>query len=399
MPMKIAGLFAGVGGLELGLKRAGHEPLMLCESDGHAQAVLRKRFPNVTIHHDVLDLESVPRSVDILAAGFPCQDLSQAGRTAGIKGSRFRLVKRVFELLQQRRVPWVVLENVPNILRLHKGSAMRYLIDELERLGYDWAYRVVDTRAFGLPQRRLRVFVLASYLADPAPLLLGQSEEPRTDGEGRASRGGAASGYYDESVSAYGFYWTEGNKGVGWTCHALPPLKAGSSLGIPGPPAAWFAHRPTESAFVVPSVEDGEELQGFDRGWTRVSDDWQAHRARWRMVGNAVSVPVAEWLGQCLSAESGEWQPGGQWMATAAMPPAAHGYKRGRRFTSDASIWPVRVRRKPLARLLKDNVPLSHRAAAGFLKRLERSGLRIAPDQFRRALGEYIKFARSAAGA
>jgi DNA (cytosine-5)-methyltransferase 1 len=397
--MKIAGMFAGVGGLELGLKKAGHEPVMLCELDLHAQAVLRRRFPNVTIHHDVLDLESLPRSADILAAGFPCQDLSQAGRTTGMRGSRSRLVKRVFELLERRRVPWVVLENVPNMLRLHKGSAMRYIIDELERLGYDWAYRVVDTRAFGLPQRRLRVFVLASRVADPAPLLLGQSEEPRIDDEDRAFRGGVGDGYYDESVSAYGFYWTEGNKGVGWTRHALPTLKAGSSLGIPGPPAAWFPHRPVAFAFVVPSVEDGEELQGFDRGWTHVSNDRQAHRARWRMVGNAVSVPVAEWLGQCLAAEPTAWQPGDQLTATAAMPQAAHGYKDGRRFTSDASIWPVRVRRRPLASVLRDDVPLSYRAADGFLKRLKRSGLRVAPDQFRSALDKYVNFARSATAA
>lgn len=395
--MKVAGLFAGVGGLELGLKRAGHEPLLLCEADRHAQAVLRTRFPHVRVHGDVLDLDSLPRSADILAAGFPCQDLSQAGRTAGMRGSRSRLVKRAFELLERRRVPWVVLENVPNMLRLHKGSALRHIIDELERLGYDWAYRVIDTRAFGLPQRRLRVFVLASRVADPAGLLLAQSEEARTDDEDRAIRGGAGEGYYDECVSAYGFYWTEGNKGVGWTRHALPTLKAGSTLGIPGPPAAWFPRRPIDSAFVVPSVEDGEELQGFDRGWTDVSDDRHARRARWRMVGNAVSVPVAEWLGERLAMEPTKWSPGQRLGSTSALPQAAHGYKDGRRFVSDASIWPVRVRRKPLMWLLKDDIPLSFGAGDGFLKRLERSGLRIAPEEFRRALGKYLKHARAAA--
>src|SRR5262245_58317807 len=98
--MKVAGLIAGVGGLELGLKHAGHEPVLLCELDPHAQSVLRKRFPGVRVRLDVLDLESIPRAADILAAGFPCQDLSQAGGTAGIRGKRSRLIDSVFELLE-----------------------------------------------------------------------------------------------------------------------------------------------------------------------------------------------------------------------------------------------------------------------------------------------------------
>lgn len=103
--LRIAGLFAGVGGLELGFQRAGHEALMLCEIDEPAKAVLHARFPSVPLEHDVCALKSLPRDVDLVAAGFPCQDLSQAGKTAGIEGARSGLVGEVFRLLEKKRTP------------------------------------------------------------------------------------------------------------------------------------------------------------------------------------------------------------------------------------------------------------------------------------------------------
>jgi DNA (cytosine-5)-methyltransferase 1 len=291
-------------------------------------------------------------------------------------------------------VQWVLLENVPNMLRLHGGAALRHIIDELERLGYAWAYRVIDTRAFGVPQRRLRVFILASLVADPAPILLRPSAEPRTNEKIHGTRGG--SGKNDScGASAYGFYWTEGNKGVGWTENALPTLKGGSTLGIPSPPAVWFPRRPLEHAFVIPSIEDGEALQGFERGWTDVCDENLARRARWKMVGNAVSVPVAAWIGRRLASKVGAWKAGDRLEPNAVLPRAAHGYKTGKRYQSDTSIWPVHVKRIPLARLLRDPSPLTFGAASGFYRRLERSGLRIAPIEFRRALSGYIERAEA----
>src|SRR5690606_11088514 len=80
-PFVVAGLFAGVGGIELGLRRAGHEAALLCEFDPGASAVLEQRFRGVRLHGDVRTLAALPREVDLLAAGFPCQDLSQAGQT------------------------------------------------------------------------------------------------------------------------------------------------------------------------------------------------------------------------------------------------------------------------------------------------------------------------------
>jgi DNA (cytosine-5)-methyltransferase 1 len=174
----VAGLFAGVGGIELGLSRAGHECRLLCENDLGAIAVLRRRFSEVPLHDDVRTLDDLPPNIDLLAAGFPCQDLSQAGRTVGISGARSGLVGEVFRLVDHRRVPWLLLENVPFMLQLAGGKALEVIVAAIERLGYSWAYRVVDTRAFGLPHRRERVFLVASLHEDPRRVLFVDEHGP-----------------------------------------------------------------------------------------------------------------------------------------------------------------------------------------------------------------------------
>src|SRR5215469_10560454 len=168
--MKVAGLFAGIGGFEVGLERAGHRTILTCENDTAATAVLHARL-DVPNHEDIRTLTSLPGEVGLICAGFPCQDLSQAGALAGILGGRSGLITEVFRLMRGQRVPWVLIENVPFMLRLGGGAALELIISNLEELGYRWAYRVVNTHAFGLPQRRERVFLLASRRANPADVL------------------------------------------------------------------------------------------------------------------------------------------------------------------------------------------------------------------------------------
>jgi DNA (cytosine-5)-methyltransferase 1 len=166
------GLFAGIAGIEEGLRRAGWQTELLCEIDPVARTVLRQQFPRVKISKDIRELIRLPR-VDLVTAGFPCQDLSQAGTTRGIDGRKSGLVREVFRLLARReRAPkWVLLENVPFMLQLDGGRAMRVITTGLEELGYMWAYRTVDARAFGVPQRRKRVLILASKTEDPRDVL------------------------------------------------------------------------------------------------------------------------------------------------------------------------------------------------------------------------------------
>jgi DNA (cytosine-5)-methyltransferase 1 len=170
--MKITGLFAGVGGFETGLAAAGHETVLMSEVLPAAREVLRIRLPDVELTGDVRKVRSLPRDTELLVGGFPCQDLSQAGTTKGLQGERSGLVAEVFRLAKKSKPRWILLENVPFMLQLSQGKAMRHIVDELEKLRYRWAWRIVDTFSFGLPQRRERVFLLASRDGNPADVLL-----------------------------------------------------------------------------------------------------------------------------------------------------------------------------------------------------------------------------------
>jgi DNA (cytosine-5)-methyltransferase 1 len=391
--LSVVGLFAGIGGIEVGLHEAGHRTELLCEIDEAAQRVLTAHFPDVPLIDDVRELEELP-NVDLVAAGFPCQDLSQAGTTAGIKGDRSGLVGKVFELLEraetaQRAPTWLLLENVPFMLQLDRGRAMHFLTDELQRLGYTWAYRVVDTRAFGLPQRRQRVLLLASRTEDPRTILF-------------ADDAGRPAGIPDDRNRsapvhlASGFYWTEGIRGLGWAVDAIPTLKGGSTVGIPSPPAIWD---PADGSIGTPDLRDAERLQGFPDGWTAIATPEGRRRggARWKLVGNAVSVPVARWLGRRLVAPgSGAQRTAERLEVRTAWPRAAWGH-RGQVYRAEVSEWPITTERPHLLDYLRyPIVPLSARATAGFLDRTYRGYLNFVPG-FREDVARHLARMRAAA--
>jgi DNA (cytosine-5)-methyltransferase 1 len=358
----VVGLFAGIGGIEVGLHASGFRSTLLCDVDPASQRVLSSHFPDCTLVGDIRELVHVPPA-EVLAAGFPCQDLSQAGQTAGITGKQSGLVGHVFRLLEIGLTRWLVLENVPFMLQLDRGKAMAHLATELERLGLVWAYRVIDTRSFGLPQRRLRVILVASATEDPRQVLFADEAEPREFG----SRKGLA----------YGFYWTEGTRGLGWGVNAVPTLKGGSTIGIPSPPAVWMP----DGRIVTPDVRDAERLQGFPVDWTlpAVAGSQPVRPGvRWKLVGNAVSVPVAAWIGKRLG-EPGTFDRARNrpMPYEGAWPHAAWG-RRGERHAVAISTWPRRDRYHDLSRFLKfKSTPLSAKATAGFLGRARASTLRF----------------------
>lgn len=370
--MRVAGLFAGIGGLERGLARAGHDAALLCEIEPAARAVLAARYPDVPCPEDVRTIETLPADVDLVAAGFPCQDLSQAGRTAGIGGLRSGLVGEVFRLLEKRRVPWVVLENVPFMMQLSGGKALDHVTSALELLGYRWAYRVVNTMAFGLPQRRKRVFIVASTVADPADVLFVDDADFREP----ATRLGE---------QAHGFYWTEGVRGLGWAADAIPTLKNGSTVGIPSPPAILLP----DGCLIQPDIRDAERMQGFPADWTVTAERVARASRRWSLVGNAVSVPVAEWLGRRLAAPGSYIGDRDREMPQKGWPAAAR-FDGRRRMAVQIGEAPVVLDRPPLHEfLLYPGKPLSERATAGFFSRAHKGSLRF-PDGFLDAVAAHL---------
>lgn len=366
-PIRVAGLFAGIGGIELGLQRSGADTRMLCEWSAPAQATLRANFPNTPLVGDVQELGTLPE-VDVVTAGFPCTDLSQAGRKAGIDGKASGLVREVFRLISKDRVEMLMLENVRNMLSLDRGAAMRFLVDQLESLGYRWAYRLVDSRFTGVPQRRQRVIFLASQNVDPTTVLFADDAGEPTQN------------YFRKD--AFSFYWTEGRRGLGWAQDATPTLKAGSTIGIPSPPSIWNPNGEPGSRIVLPSIEEAEALQGFPRGWTAPASDIAGSKgARWRQVGNAVSVGVSRWVGQRLS-NPGERSPNVRRLNDHDRWPSAACGTNGERWAVDVSLWPTQEPYQHLSDLvnLSKATPLSARATTGFYRRTQESTLNFEPN-------------------
>jgi DNA (cytosine-5)-methyltransferase 1 len=174
MEWTAASLFAGIGGFEYGLAQAGVRTVASVEIDDKARGVLRHRFPEVTLFNDVQEVTAddiiragfVPER-GILTAGFPCQDVSLAGKRAGLAGSRTGLFWEIIRIARELQPKWFLLENVPGLLTSNGGRDMGTVVGALVELGYGVGWRVLDAQHFGVPQRRRRVF-LAGCLGDPA---------------------------------------------------------------------------------------------------------------------------------------------------------------------------------------------------------------------------------------
>jgi len=196
--MRFASFFSGIGGFDLGLSRAGHERVYSCEIEPFPRAVFQHHFGHEPEGKDIRDVD--PREIhraDLWCGGFPCQDLSTAGLRAGIDGERSGLVWKFLELAEHVRPRWMLLENVPGLLSVDGGHAFGRVLARLGELGFRWAYRVLDARHFGVPQRRRRVFILAGRAGDgldPGAVLL----EPEGRGGDPAAR---VSSWADPSVS------------------------------------------------------------------------------------------------------------------------------------------------------------------------------------------------------
>lgn len=178
--MKLLDLFSGIGGFSLGLERAGFETVAFCEIDPFCRAVLAKHWPQVPRYDDVrtLDADRLAAdgiAVEIISAGFPCQDISRAGKRDGLAGERSGLWSEVARLTGELRPRYLVLENVPELL----VRGMERVLGDLAAIGYDAEWDGLPAAAFGSPQLRAREWILAY------PACVGDGLAPRAIQAGR----------------------------------------------------------------------------------------------------------------------------------------------------------------------------------------------------------------------
>lgn len=428
MTLTYLSTFTGVGGFDRGFDMSGHFKCVgMVEIDPAARSVLDRHWPEVPKHDDIrtaqrwaTDLGLVGR-VDVLIGGAPCQDLSVAGKRAGFDGDRSVLFFDMVDLARHVGATYLVYENVPGLLTSAGGRDFAAALAALAEGGFSHVeWRELDSQQFGVPQRRRRIFLVATTadrsgrevfpvgesrvgdLASVVPAwqeppasvadcagadrwagsaveeevaapLLALTGGPRTtdiDGatfsvEATYWDGGQTSDCLDVSMltkgqmlpekrrmpavltpitfskkhraasdtdyeswaedtvsptlnvfdngdtratalivdepKVHGFYSTGGTHGLNQQTEVSPTLKVGSSVGVPSPPAVAI---PTQARFNVRRIVpvEAERLQGFPDGWTEYSADGKplSDTQRYKQMGNAVTVPVAEWVAHLI---------------------------------------------------------------------------------------------------
>jgi len=161
--MKVLDLFSGIGGFSLGLERAGMKTVAFCEFDKHAQLILKKHWPNVPVFEDVreLDGKQFRGSADVVCGGFPCQDLSVAGKKAGFEGERSSLYREMLRIIGECLPRYAIFENVTGLITGEQGRWFAQFLYDLAQIGFDAEWHCISASEIGANHHRDRVWIIA----------------------------------------------------------------------------------------------------------------------------------------------------------------------------------------------------------------------------------------------
>jgi DNA (cytosine-5)-methyltransferase 1 len=376
--MRVLSLFAGIGGFDLGLERAGHCVVGQVEIDPFCRRVLERRWPGVERAADVRGVGSwvvgrasresagapwsdVGKHADLLTGGFPCQDLSIAGKRGGLRGQRSGLFWEIIRIAHAITPQWGLFENVPGLVSSHRGRDMETVCAGLRECWPAVGYRVLDSQHFGVPQRRRRVFLVGGPDAARVGEVLALFEGGNGHSSASAAAGAGAAGVlavgssstrlnHDGEYVMTAFDPTAGRDMRAYADGTTPRLKVGTGPQVDlgwAPAIAFTIHSLNASVKMRHAFEDDqsrtldgmsgpdrnqggtaivesnsvrrltpvecERLQGFPDGWTCLCLPLEAYAddpddaalrcrcpdgPRYRALGNAVTVPVIEWLGR-----------------------------------------------------------------------------------------------------
>lgn len=264
----VGSLFAGIGGFDLGFEQAGFKTAWQVEINPVCRAVLADRFPHAVQHEDVQTCLPALSRVDVVVGGFPCQDVSTMGKRRGLAGSRTGLFFDAVRIVQTLQPRWLVLENVPGLLTSNDGQDFQTVLETLAECGYVGFWRILDSRYFGVPTKRRRVFVVAGFRELPPIELLGDTGTvERISGKTEA-----------------GSPWADTHPTL------LAGFADGTNIDISGGNIVAVAdsrHQMVERAREI-------EHHGLRRGLD------EADAAEARAAGNAVCPPVAHWIAEKL---------------------------------------------------------------------------------------------------
>jgi DNA (cytosine-5)-methyltransferase 1 len=261
--MRVGSLFAGIGGFDLGLERAGMRTAWQVEIEPWCRHILNKHWPDVPVYADIRDVKGYEvEPVDVLCGGFPCQDISNAGKRAGIKGARSSLWKEYARLVGELRPRYVIVENVAAL----RSRGLGVVLGDLAALGYDAEWDCVRAFDAGAPHLRNRLWLIA----------YPQREQLRLESGWRGRQGGD-----DQALAS-----VDGEARSLADTHDAGCLEQRRAFPVPAEQLAaecgsWWATEP-------------------DVG--RVADGIPARVDRLRGLGNALVPQIAEWIGRRILA-------------------------------------------------------------------------------------------------
>jgi DNA (cytosine-5)-methyltransferase 1 len=294
--LSMASFFSGIGGFDLGFDRAGFRTTFQCEIEPFCQSILTKHWPTVPKETDIkqIDGTAIPVS-DVWTGGFPCQDVSLArmGKRDGLRGKQSSLFFEFARLVGEHKPRVLLLENVAGLLSSHQGHDFEVVIHTLAELGYSVGWRTLNSKNFGVPQSRQRVYIVGCYQdwQGPSAILF----EPE-----RGQRDFAKSGE-GEAQSPPSFQDLTGDPVKGPVIQSLAYCLYASSARHTG--TDWsrnYVCYPKRGAIRRLVPEECEGVMAFPPGWTVPSEpvgpSEDLYSKRYYALGNAVTPPVAEWL-------------------------------------------------------------------------------------------------------
>jgi DNA (cytosine-5)-methyltransferase 1 len=336
--VNVGSLFSGIGGIDLGLERAGMRVVWQVECDPYARAVLRKHWPDAVIYDDVRAVGAANLApVDLICGGFPCQDISNAGKRVGIDGERSGLWSEYARIVRELRPRYVLVENVAALL----ARGLERVVGDLAACGYDAEWDCFPASAFGAPHRRDRLFIVA--YAEHATTSGEREGRPR-DGQGQLAGDRRTSGTMADPDSGR---FKERRECDGES-QAGQQAPSGRDAGRCGPPTladadlarlegrhgnklrerageraaregGAFPHALREGRNGARSVLAGAADRAGAFGQPARSDWWDVEPDvgrvangvpsrvdRLRCLGNAVVPQVAEWIGRQILAHAEE---------------------------------------------------------------------------------------------
>lgn len=267
--MKVVELFAGIGGFRLGLERTGHTVVWANEWDRYAADIYDKNFGGQIDRRDITTItpEEVPAH-DLICAGFPCQAFSVAGNRRGFDETRGTLFFEIIRIAKYHKTPYLLLENVRGLTFHDGGRTFRTILRTFDECGYDAQWQVCNSRSFGTPQNRERIFIVGHLRSQPRPKIF--PIEPRGRKHAQSDQ--------DQTAFRYPLKFVRRNQThiTGDYAYTVDTLGSGGVITAQG------IRRLTPI--------ECERLQGFPDDWTLGA----VERQRYKMMGNAVTVNVVE---------------------------------------------------------------------------------------------------------